>query len=104
MNAITRPFTPQPHDIGLLAWLNQANPGDVLEYHRGFLALDRSHHSSLLREDDRQVLCRVANIAMRLSDRGLVDLVQRRIARDCFSYLAVARSRDCELSQFLDAE
>jgi len=104
MNVVSGLNQPQPYDISLLAWLNQANPGDVLEYHRGFLALDRSHHSSLLREDDRQVLCRVANLAMRLSDRGLVDLVQRRVTGDCFSYLAIARSRDCELSRFLDAE
>jgi hypothetical protein len=104
MNIVSKSVTPQPHDIGLLAWLNQAEPGDVLEYHRGFLALDRSHHSSLLREDDRQVLCRLANLAIRLSDRGLVDLVQRRVAGDCFSYLAIARNRNCELSQFLDAE
>ena len=46
----------------------------------------------------------MASLAMRLANRGLVDLVQRRIARDCFSYLAIARSRDCELSQFLEAE
>lgn len=28
----------------------------------------------------------------------------RRVAADCFSYLAIARSRDCELSKFLDVE
>ena len=55
-------------------------------------------------EDDRIALCQLASLAMRLADRGLVDLVQRRIARDCFSYLAIARSRDCELSQILEAE
>ena len=104
MNAVSKSITTQPNDIGLLAWLSQAAPGDVLEYHRGFLALDRSHHTSRLKEDDRQVLCRVANLAMRLSDRGLVHLVQRRIKPDCFSYLAIARPRDGGLSQFLDAE
>ena len=104
MNVLSKSITPQASDVGLLAWLNQAEPGDVLEYHRGFLALDRSHHSSLLREGDRQALCRLADLAMRLANHGLLDLVQRRIASDCFSYLAIARSRDCELSQFLDAE
>jgi hypothetical protein len=91
-------------DIGLLAWLNQAEPGDALEYHRGFLVLDCSRQSRALREDDRQALCRLASLAMRLSDRGLIDLVQRRIRPDCFSYIAIARSRDCDLSRFLDAE
>ena len=104
MNAVSRTVTPQQDDIGLLAWLNQAEPGDALEYHRGLLALDRSHQSSALSEDDRQALSRLASLAMRLSDRGLIDLVQRRICPDCFSYIAIARKRDCDLSQFLDAE
>jgi hypothetical protein len=104
MNILSKSVTPQPSDVGLLAWLNQAEPGDALEYHRGFLALDRSHHSSLLREADRQALCQLANLAMRLANHGLLDLVQRRVASDFFSYLAIARSRNCELSQFLDAE
>ena len=104
MNAVSRSVTPQTTDIGLLAWLNQAKPGDAIEYHRGFLALDRSRESSALSEDDRQALRRLANLAMRLSDRGLIDLVQRRICRDRFSYIAIARKRNRELFQFLDAE
>jgi hypothetical protein len=104
MNAVSRSVTSQPTDIGLLAWLNQAEPGDAIEYHRGFLALDRSHQSSALSEGDRQALCRLANLAMRLADQSLVHLVQRRIRPDCFSYIATARKRNCELSQFLDAE
>lgn len=27
-------------DVGFLAWVQQAEPGDRLQYHRGFLALD----------------------------------------------------------------
>jgi hypothetical protein len=104
MNAVHHNIAPLSADIGLLAWLNQAEPGDALEYHRGFLALDRSHHSSGMSEDERQALGRLASLAWRLSDRGLVDLVQRRIRPDCFSYIAIARKRDCDLSQFLDAE
>ena len=104
MNAVSRSVTPQTTDIGVLAWLNQAEPGDAIEYHRGFLALDRSHQSSALSEGDRQALCRLASLAMRLAGQSLVHLVQRRIRPDCFSYIASARKRDCELSQFLDAE
>ena len=70
----------------------------------GLLALDRSRESSALSEGDRQALRRLANLAMRLSNRGLIDLVQRRICRDRFSYIAVARKRDRELFHFLDAE
>ena len=93
-----------PADIRLLAWLNQAEPGDALEYHRGFLALDRSVRSPALSDDDRIALGHMASLAMRLANRGFVDLVQHRIARDCFSYIAIARSQVGELSQFLDAE
>jgi hypothetical protein len=93
MNAVSRSVTPQPTDIGLLAWLNQAEPSDAIEYHRGFLALDRSHQSSALSEGDRQALCRLASLAMRLADQSLVHLPQRRICRDRFSYLAIARPR-----------
>jgi hypothetical protein len=104
MNAVSHSIALASADIGLLAWLNQAEPGEALEYHRGFLALDRSVRTPPMSEDDRIALGQMARLAMRLADRGLVDLVQRRIARDCFSYLAIARSRDCDLSQFLDAE
>jgi hypothetical protein len=104
MNIDPYSIAPASADIGLLAWLNQAEPGEALEYHRGFLTLDRSHQSSSLSEDDRQALCRLANLALRLSDRGLVDLVQCRIRPDCFSYIAIARTRNCKPSQFLDGE
>src|SRR5262249_8691512 len=93
MNAVSRSVTPHPTDIGRLSWLNQAEPGDAIEYHRGFLALNRSHQSSTLRERDRQALCRLANLAMRLADQSLVHLVQHRICRDRFSYIAIARQR-----------
>jgi hypothetical protein len=104
MTAVSNSIALVAADVSLLAWLNQAGPGDVVEYHRGFLAFDRSYRSAALSEDDRIALCQMASLAMRLANRGLIDLVQRRIAHDCFSYLAMARSRDCELSQFLDAE
>jgi hypothetical protein len=106
MTSARRKLTARPlTEIDLLAWLSQAQAGDTLEYHRGFLALDRWHQSSALSEGDRQALCRLANLAMRLSVRGLIDLVQRRICPDCFSYLVFARQRlNSTLLSFLDAE
>jgi hypothetical protein len=91
-------------DISLLAWLNQAEAGDIIEYHRGVLALDRSFPSDPRTEDDCIALDRVAHLAMRLSDRGFVDLVQRRVDGEQFAYLAIARQRDGRLAQFLKAE
>ena len=96
-NGAARPLTA----IDLLAWLNQAQAGDVLSYHRGFLALDRSCRGQAPSQNDRITLGPMASLAMRLADRGLVHLVQRRNASNDFSYLAVARERTCDLSIFL---
>ena len=80
-------------EIHLLAWLGQAEFGEVLEYHQGFLALDRSLRGDTMKDADQRALCLVATRAMRLADQGLVHLLQRRIGRDRFSYLAIARPR-----------
>ena len=86
-----RPY-PQT-EIDLLAWLGQAAAGDILEYHQGFLALDRSSYGKALSENDRIALGRIATRALRLANQGLVHLLQRRICRDQFSYLVIARPR-----------
>lgn len=79
-------------EIDLLAWVGQASPGDILEYHQGFLALDRSHGHAF-KERERVALGRVASQAMRLAEHGLVHLLQRRVCSEQFSYLAIARPR-----------
>jgi hypothetical protein len=80
-------------EIDLLAWLGQATVGDIVEYHQGFLALDRSSCGDPRSGHDRMALGRVAICALRLADRGFVHLIQRRLCSDRFSYLAVARPR-----------
>jgi hypothetical protein len=80
-------------EIDLLAWLGQAKAGDVLEYHQGFLALDRSSRKDSVKERERAALGRVASQAMRLAEHGLVHLLQRRVGSEHFSYLAIARPR-----------
>ena len=95
-------------EVEFCAWIGQALPGDVLEYHRGFLALDVTpialHHPPKVREE----LARVAQRAMRACEQGLVHLVQRRNGKDDFSYLAIARPKpakaDASLSALLLAE
>lgn len=71
------------------AWLRQARAGDVLEYHRGLLTIDRGPPA---REAARDALNRLADLAFRLAEEGRVHLVQRRLAPGAFSYLAIARS------------
>ncbi len=83
---------PHINEIDLCGWLSQAEPGETLEYHRGFLGVDRTPLGQSMSLKDRIDLIDVAERAMRLAEQGLVHLVQRRIADDTFSYLAVARS------------
>ena len=80
-------------EIDLLAWVGQAAAGDILEYHQGFLALDRSSHGDAFRDLERAALGRIADQAMRLAEHGFVHLLQRRVRDERFSYLAIARPR-----------
>lgn len=80
-------------EIEFCAWVAQAAPGEVLEYHRGFLGLDRSACGRSMSVESRAVLSRTSNRAWQLAEQGLVHLVQRRNGPDDFSYLAIARPR-----------
>jgi hypothetical protein len=93
MNIDPDSIAPASADIGLLAWINQAEPGDALEYHRGFLVLDRVPSNKHLSDVRRAEIDRLANCAMRAAEHDLVHLVQRRNAPWDFSYLAIARAR-----------
>ncbi|HQS18443.1 hypothetical protein [Reyranella sp.] len=79
--------------IQFCAWIAQASPGDTLEYHRGFLALDACPDDQTPRSDERRELARVGHIAWRAAEKRLVHLVQRRNGPDDYSYLAIARQR-----------
>ena len=82
---------PELDETMFSAWLAQAAPGDTLEYHRGFLTLDRSGIGLASEHRHLRTLNLLARRAYDLAERGLVHLVQRRIADDAFSYLAIAR-------------
>ena len=73
-------------------WLGSAAPGDTIVYHRGFLAFDGGPATDATAAT-RTRLLRLASRAMRLSQQGLVHLVQRREADREFTYIAVARPR-----------
>ena len=80
-------------EIDFCAWLGQAAPGDLLEYHRGFLAMDVSPDRANLDDQERRELGRLARRAWWAAERQLVHLVQRRHAPNDFSYLAIVRPR-----------
>lgn len=89
--------------IQFCAWIAQASPGDSLEYHRGLLALDANIDSQTPASDARRELARVARIAWRAAEKGLVHLVQRRNGPDDFSYIAVARQRTAKVTASLSS-
>lgn len=96
MNLITPQFSGRGKpvsEISLCGWIGQAAAGDVLEYHRGFLALDASPQGKRLAEEDRAELVKVAQRAWWASEKGLVHLVQRRVGPDEFRYFAIARRK-----------
>ena len=93
---MSRPRRIQPPrltEIELCAWIAQAEPGAVLEYHRGYLALDRTVFGHRADAPARAALGLLANRAHDLAERGLVHLVQLRHGVEDFSYLAIARPR-----------
>jgi hypothetical protein len=84
---------PRVSEIELCAWVAQAEPGATIEYHRGYLALDRSGFGSLGNTPARAAVGLLGARAHDLADRGLVHLVQQRHGPEDYSYIAVARAR-----------
>lgn len=80
-------------EINFLAWLAQADAGERLEYHRGFLVTDADKLCSKLPEKSRSGLRLLADAAFRAAQQDLVHLVQTRLATDRFAYIAIARPK-----------
>jgi hypothetical protein len=74
-------------------WLSAAEPGDILQYHRGFLALDVSPSARRLNEHQRKALIRVARRARWAAENELVHLIQRRYGIGDYGYIVEARPR-----------
>lgn len=88
-------------EMELCGWLGQAEPGGVLQYHRGFLPVDRDAQQSRLGKQDRQALIRMCDRAHWAAARGLAYLLQRRHGECDYSYLIVARPRPNAMSATL---
>ena len=85
--------TPRLTDVDLCAWIAQAEVGDALIYHRGFLVVDADKSVSTLPTDRRLAFRGVADAAFRAAEQGLVHLVQERLETDRFAYIAIARPK-----------
>lgn len=86
-------------EAGLCARIFEAQPGERIEYHRGFLGLDRSPLGQHADRQTRSTISRTADRALALAEKGAVHLVQKRLAPECFSYLAVVRLRRRQVEQ-----
>ena len=80
-------------EISFCAWIAQAESGEPLTYHHGFLVVDTDPVISKLPTDQRLTLRALGNAAFRAAEQGLVHLVQKRIATDRFAYIAIARPK-----------
>ena len=90
-------------ESAVCGWLAQAEPGDTLEYHRGFLILDVDPSTQRLPDIDRAELIRVARRVLWAAENNLVHLVQRRFGLEVFGYLAVARPQPRAATAVLSA-
>lgn len=96
MNIIASRVVPVPTPLteaDLCGWIGRAAPGDILEYHRGFLALDTMPPVAGIAAQGQAELARVARRAWWAARQGLIDLVQRRHGTGDYSYLAIARTK-----------
>lgn len=73
----------------LCRWLGEASPGSTIEYHHGYLALDRDRDLSSFADKDRRELCALADRLASLASENRVLLTQRRAGPDEFRYLAI---------------
>ncbi len=94
---MNRPLGTPMGEMEFLGWLGQAEPGEVLVYHRGFLAVDR-HWA------EGGAVDRLAARAAWAAEHGLADLLQRRHGPEDLSYLAIARQHTTSLPRLFGSE
>jgi hypothetical protein len=73
----------------LCDWIATATRGEAIEYHRGFLLMDRSEVGSKLPKRDRARLHDLARRAWIACELGLVHLFSVRLGEHHYQYLAV---------------
>lgn len=81
-----------PNEHEVRRWLEEARPGQTIEYFRGDLAVSKAENA-LLPEPHRWELSRVADLLWHAAAHRRVHLVQHRRGPGEWSYIAVARER-----------
>lgn len=69
-----------------------ADPGESIVYHRGYIAYDRGEPTKKLPRTPEQVAVNeTAKVAWSLYERGRVLLTQRRLGANDYEYIATLR-------------
>ena len=66
-------------------WLHNSNKGQSFVYFKGYLAQEKSHANF-----EKEIL-RFTNTVMRLSEKGLISLVQKRLGVANYEYIAIKK-------------
>ena len=66
-------------------WLHNSNKGQSFVYFKGYLAQEKSHANF-----EKEIL-RFTNTLMRLSEKGLISLVQKRLGVANYEYKAIKK-------------
>lgn len=77
-------------DLEFVQWIGDADPGDTIEYHTGFLFVDRVRGIESQNISAPEIRL-IADAAFDLQQRGIVELTQRRLDRYRYCYLATVR-------------
>jgi hypothetical protein len=72
-------------------WLREAQPGEAIDYFRGFLGRGANACGEMLAERERRELSRVAECLWWAAQHNRVHLVQRRHGAEDSTYVAIAR-------------
>ncbi len=89
-------------ELDLCRWIGSAAPGDILEYHRGFLAIDIG--TLALPPARQRAFKLLAGRAAWAAENGFIHLVQRRLGPSLFGYLAIKRPRGFIAPPSIDPE
>ena len=83
----TIPTAPTAEDF--CAWLGDAAPGDVFEYHQGFLTCNREPEEGKSMTGEHVRIDLLGACVFSFAGHGMVHLVQRRLGCRQYSYLAI---------------
>jgi len=90
-NGLTLPEKPL-NETAFCDWIARARVGQAIQYHEGFLMLDRAEATSDLPAKDRTRLHAVARRAWIACELGLIHLFSQRVGDGHYRYFAVRSS------------